>query len=66
MAASITTEGPLAVSEPRLVMLTNGAMIRGVAADGRFLAHRRDIPKIRKLELVLDWDEELRDRLARR
>jgi eukaryotic-like serine/threonine-protein kinase len=66
MAASITTEGPLAVSEPRLVLQTNGAMIRGVAADGRFLAHRRDLPKIRKLELVLDWDEELQARLGRR
>jgi len=66
MATSITTAGALEVSQPRAVMETRGRSIVGVAADGRFLAHGRDLAKVRRLEVVLNWDEELESQLRTR
>jgi serine/threonine-protein kinase len=66
MSASVAPSGKLIVGAPRAVMDTDGVSIVGVGADGRFLAHRRDLPKIRQLEVVLNWDEELRSRLRPR
>lgn len=64
-AASVTPAGPLEISEPRLVMETGDAIAVAVASDGRFLAHHRAIPRITRLEIVLNWDREVQAKLER-
>lgn len=64
MASTVTNNGRLEVSEPRVIMETGGASIIAAASDGRFLGHRRTIPHVSRLQVILNWDEEVHAKLS--
>ncbi len=63
MASSVTRGPSVMFSEPRIVFTQSNLAVIGVAPDGRFLAVRRTHEPVTRLEMVLNWVRELKDKV---
>jgi predicted Ser/Thr protein kinase len=63
MASTVTRGKSVAFSEPRVVFTQPNLNVIGVASDGRFLGVRRTHEPVTRLELVLNWLTELKDKV---
>jgi Tol biopolymer transport system component len=63
MAASVSRGQSVTFSEPRMVFTQPNLTVVGVAPDGRFLALRRAHDPVTRLEILLNWTNELKQRV---
>jgi hypothetical protein len=63
LAVTIEPGDQLKVSAPRDVMTLKDLTIFGAAPDGRFLAVRRDRTPVTRIDFVLNWSEELKQKV---
>jgi hypothetical protein len=69
MAATVVTSPSLDISVPRLVLkgeyLQGGTRVWDVAPDGRFLL-MKPVPAEPSIQIVLNWSDELKQRVPTR
>jgi hypothetical protein len=63
-AATVDAAEASRISEPRAILDATGLQVFGAAPDGRFLAVQREEDPVTRIEIVLNWTDELRRRLA--
>ena len=63
MATTVTRGPSFTFSEPRTVFTLPNLTVVGVAPDGRFLAVQRKHEPVTRLEILLNWMEELKQRV---
>jgi Tol biopolymer transport system component len=63
MAADVAAGNPVRASSPREVLDLKDTSVFGIAPDGRFIAVRRERVPVTRLEIILDWTEEIRQRV---
>ena len=63
-AATVTGAEPSRISEPRAILDASGLQVFGAAPDRRFLAVHWEETPVTRIEIVLNWTEELRKRIS--
>ncbi len=63
MAANVSLGQSVTFSEPRVVFTQPNLTVVDVAPDGRFLALRRTHEPVTRLEILLNWTNELKQRV---
>jgi Tol biopolymer transport system component len=63
-AATVDAAEASRISEPRAILDATGLEAFAAAPDGRFLAVQRDDTPVTRIEIVLNWTEELRKRFS--
>ncbi|CAN5686257.1 hypothetical protein BH24ACI5_BH24ACI5_20170 [soil metagenome] len=63
MAADVAAGNPVRASSPREVLDLKDTSVFGIGPDGRFIAVRRERVPVTRLEIILDWTEEIRQRV---